>query len=63
MGLKERERERDAEVANADPRAQIARLDQNANQHFHFTTIFRCCDIAILQNKITEFSTDFKRLM
>jgi hypothetical protein len=40
---------------DSDTRERIAALEENANQHSHV--------IAILQNKVTQFSTDFGRLV
>jgi hypothetical protein len=42
------------EPENADPRGRIAALEETSNQHSHV--------IAILQNKVTQLSTDFGRL-
>jgi hypothetical protein len=41
--------------ANADARGRIAILEEKANQHSHF--------MALLPNKVTQFSIDFGRLV
>jgi predicted nuclease with TOPRIM domain len=43
------------ESEDADTRGRIAFLEEQSNQHSH--------DIAILQNKVTQLSTDFERLV
>jgi hypothetical protein len=44
-----------AESENADARGRIAALEEKENYHCHV--------IAILHNKVTQFSTDFWRLV
>jgi hypothetical protein len=46
---------KEPEAEDADPRGRIAFLEEKLNQHDH--------DIAILQDKVTQLSTDFERLV
>jgi hypothetical protein len=55
MAFKEAEAKAEVEAEDADARGRIAALEENANQNSHV--------IAMLQNKITQLSTDFGRLV
>jgi uncharacterized coiled-coil protein SlyX len=45
----------EAETEDADARGRIATLEEQSNQHSHV--------IAMLEDKVTQLSTDFERLV
>jgi hypothetical protein len=61
--LEEGEVDAEAKAENADARGRIAGLDEKATRHSHVIAMLRCWDIAILQDKVTQLSTDSGHLI